>query len=389
MTSEPMTESRVNAGTTPVRSGILPAERIQGLIHRGAVTAEMEFDPVQLQPASMDLRLGKRGFQIAASFLPGPETLVRDKISMLKVRELDLTSDCLLEPGNVYFFELEEKLALPSWCAARSNPRSSTGRIDVFARLIADRTQEYDEIPAGYGGALFLEVLPRTFPVVVRRGVRLNQIRFRTGTHADLHLTDDDLRDLDVGVGLAYSTDLGATGSRISRGLRVAVDLNGPSGSGPVGYRARPGDAPLILHSIGTHDPQEYWDAIDRTERLILQPDAFYLFASKERVRVPPDHAAEMVAYDPAMGEFRIHYAGFFDPGFGFGNGNIPGTPAVLEVRCHEAPFLLEDGQVVGRLVYERMTEAPGQVYGDGIGSAYQHQRLALSRLFKNYLVTE
>ena len=357
--------------------GILPDEMIAALIRDGAILAEYEFLQDQIQPASLDLRLGDVAYRVRASFLPGPHTTVAKRIDELKLHEIALSDGAVLETGCVYIVPLIESLALPKDVAASANPKSSTGRLDVFTRVIADETRGFDRIKAGYHGPLYAEISPKTFPVLVREGSRLSQIRFRHGhsqlnaealraLHARERLVDDD--DADVGDGIA-----------------VGVDLSGLGPDRLVGYRAKRHTGLIDVDRRAGYDIAEFWEPIAARKdgSLILDPDEFYILASKEAVQVPPDYAAEMVPFDPLVGEFRVHYAGFFDPGFGYAGAGGRGARAVLEVRSREVPFILEHGQIVGRLVYEHMLKRPGALYGQGIGSNYQAQGLKLSKHFR------
>ncbi|MBN9023136.1 MAG: 2'-deoxycytidine 5'-triphosphate deaminase, partial [Rhizobiales bacterium] len=347
-------------------SGILPAQNIRGLAAEGGILSARAFDADQIQPASLDLRLGPVAYRVRASFLPGPRTTVADRLAELTLHQIDLTAGALLEPGRsggVYIVPLEESLALPADVAAATNPKSSTGRLDVFTRVIADRVREFDTIPAGYHGPLYAEISPRTFPVIVRAGSRLSQIRFRIG-----HPLVDD-RAL---AALHRQTPLVDGELALGNGLMLSVDLSGRSGI--VGYRAKRHTGLVDVDRRGGLDALDFWDPITTHGRreLVLDPDQFYILASREAVTVPPDYAAEMVPFDPLVGEFRVHDAGFFDPGFGHSEAGGAGSRAVLEVRSHEIPFILEHGQSVGRLVYERMLARPAFLYGTDIGSHYQ-----------------
>ena len=359
-------------------AGLLPFQDLSELISAGVIRSSAPFADDQIQPASLDLRLGPIGYRVQASFLPGDAT-VEERLRDLQMHDsLDLTRPCLLERGCVYIIPLLEELNLSAGLAAKANPKSTTGRLDVFTRLITDRATEFDRVPAGYGGRLYVEVVPRTFSIVVREGTKLNQLRVYQGRPG---LSDEALRALHAETPLVFRGD-SATEAIIADGLWVTIDLQG-TGKGPVGYRARPHGL-IDLSRLRHYDPTEFWEPVFRSRRgsIILNPDDFYILASREQIRVPPDLAAEMVAYEPPIGEFRVHYAGFFDPGFGYGEG-INGTRGVLEVRSHEVPFLLEDGQIVARLVYERLLSPPARLYGTGIGSSYQHQGLTLSKQFR------
>ncbi len=363
-------------------TGVLPSQALRNFIAAGHITADGGIEDDQIQPASLDLRLGAVAYRVRASFLPGRQAPVRQKIGALGMHEIDLTEGAVLERGCVYIVPLQERLSLPGGHSATASPKSSTGRLDIFTRLIADYADAFERVAEKYRGELFLEISPRTFSVLVREGVRLNQLRFRRGQPPPADAALARLHDRDP---LVYVGGEAPGEARIGKGLWISIDLRGAGGSGLVGYRAKKHSALIDLEKVGHYDPLEFWEPIPpgADHNLILNPDDFYILVSKERISVPPDYAAEMVAYDTSVGEYRIHYAGFFDPGFGYGGEAAAGTRAVLEVRSHEVPFLLEDGQVVGRLVYERLLDPPDQVYGSGIGSHYQAQELALSKQFR------
>jgi len=357
--------------------GILPDRMIAALVEIGATLPAYDLAEDQIQPASLDLRLGEVAYRVRASFLPGPRTTVAERIDELKLHEVALSDGAVLETGCVYIVPLLESLALPDTVAAAANPKSSTGRLDVFTRVIADETRGFDRIEVGYHGPLYAEISPRTFPILVREGSRLSQIRFHHGhavldsdalraLHARERLVDDDAADVAEGVG-------------------VSIDLGGLGSERLVGYRAKRHTGLIDVERRAGYDVAEFWEPITARAdaSLILDPDEFYILASKEAVQVPPDYAAEMVPFDPLVGEFRVHYAGFFDPGFGYAGAGGRGARAVLEVRSREVPFILEHGQTVGRLVYERMLARPDQLYGQGIGSNYQAQSLKLSKHFR------
>jgi dCTP deaminase len=358
--------------------GILPAHAIELLAKEQAICAGRPFDGDQIQPASLDLRLGEWAYRVRASFLPGQGKTVAERLEALKLHRFRLNEGAVLETGCVYIVPLIEALALPGDIAAAANPKSSTGRLDIFTRVIADGAREFDKVPAGYRGPLYAEISPRTFSVLVRTGSRLSQMRFRMGPFAP---SDDFIRDL-------HAKDRLVVGSEpnISGGLALSVDLEG-AGDGPVGFRAKRHSGLIDVDRKAALDPRDYWEPLTQKGSLVLEPDQFYILASREAVRVPPAFAAEMTPFDPLVGEFRVHYAGFFDPGFGHASGGGEGARAVLEVRSREVPFILEHGQIVGRLVYEPLTEAPERVYGQGIGSNYQRQGLKLSKHFKEFVL--
>ncbi|MGE0752062.1 MAG: 2'-deoxycytidine 5'-triphosphate deaminase [Variibacter sp.] len=356
-------------------TGILPDRMIAALAREGAIKAP-PFAADQVQPASLDLRLGPRAYRVRASFLPGPRTEVAPRVKELTLHEISLRDGAVLETGCVYIVPLQEALALPSDIAAATNPKSSTGRLDVFTRVIADRARAFDQIEAGYTGPLYAEISPRTFPVLVREGSRLSQIRFRRG-HALLN--SDALKALHASDRLVDDAD-----ADVGSGVAISVDLTGDK-HGRVGFRAKRHTGLIDVDKRDGYAVDDFWEPVNaRTNKsLILDPNEFYILASKEAVQVPPGYAAEMVPFDPLVGEFRVHYAGFFDPGFGHADAGGRGARAVLEVRSHDVPFILEHGQIVGRLVYERMLSLPERLYGRGIGSNYQAQGLKLSKHFK------
>jgi dCTP deaminase len=359
----------------PQAQGILADAQIEALARDGALRAPA-FAVGQVQPASLDLRLGARVWRMRASFLPGART-VAERIDELALHEIDISHGAVLETGCVYLCALQEQLALPVDLSASTNPKSSTGRIDVFTRVICDRAQAFDQVPAGYQGPLYAEISPRTFPVLARVGARLSQIRFRRGA-ARL----DDLGHLALHQAERLVTSAEPS---ISGGVAVSVDLSGFSDDGLIGWRAKRHTGVIDLDKVGALAAHDFWEPIFARggRSLILDPGEFYILASKEAVRVPPDHAAEMTPFDPLVGEFRVHYAGFFDPGFGASEAGGAGARAVLEVRSHDVPFILEDGQIVGRLVYERMAARPRALYGADLKSNYQAQGLKLSKHFR------
>ncbi len=355
-------------------TGVLPSQTLKTMIARGEIAATPAIDPAQIQPASLDLRLGSTAYRVRASFLAGHDAKVADRLAEFEMHRIDLTNGAVLEKGCVYVVELMERLALPGHIQAVANAKSSTGRLDLLTRTITDGGAEFDRIAPGYAGPLYAEICPRSFSVLVRPGMALNQIRFRAGQAI---LTDDELRTLHDNVTLVTGPAV------IDEGLGFSVDLK-PQGTDLVGYRAKPHTGVIDLAKIGHYDPAEYWEEVRSTDaRIILDPGAFYILVSREAVHIPPDYAAEMAPYLAMVGEFRVHYAGFFDPGFGHSEAGGTGSRGVLEVRCHEAPFVLEHGQVVGRLVYERMAARPETLYGAGIASNYQGQGLKLSKHFR------
>ena len=358
-------------------TGILPDHEIAALFEAGALSAPRALDADQIQPASLDLRLGETAYRVRASFLPGPGKRVAEKLDRLKLHEIDLRAGAVLETGCVYIVPLLESLALPRGVAASANPKSSTGRLDIFTRVMTDHGPEFDKIAAGYRGGLYLEVSPRTFPIVARTGSRLSQIRFRMGNAI---LSEPELAELHRTDVLVASEQPNVTGG----GIALSIDLEGMAQE-PIGYRGKHHTALVDVDRRAAHDVLEFWEPLHAhgSRELILDPDEFYILVSREAVHVPPGYAAEMTPYDPLVGEFRVHYAGFFDPGFGHSGAGGTGSRAVLEVRSHEGPFILEHGQIVGRLVYEHMLSKPKALYGTDLGSNYQAQGLKLSKHFR------
>ncbi len=378
-----------------VGHGILPYQDITRLIADRVVNSGVPIEERQIQPASLDLRLGRKAYRLISSFLPElSEISSRLNVldfyqSDLVMYEMDLTDGAILEKGHVYLVPLLEHLALPAGLRARANPKSTTGRLDVFTRVVTDLNAGFDEIRAGYRGPLYLEVVPRSFAIKVKTGYSLNQIRFVRG---DATVTDAALQQLHKKEPLLYHNlpmkkPVREKDLRTERGLFLRIDLRGEDrGSHEIiGYRAKKNSHVIDLSKIGYYAALDFWEPIyrHRQDSLLLEPEEFYILASKERIRVPAGYAAEMVAYEAACGELRTHYAGFFDPGFGYGNGEMHGTQVVLEVRPHDVPFLIHDGQTFFKVVYDRMLKRPTQVYGSALGSSYQRQGLTLSKHFK------
>lgn len=365
-------------------TGLLPAQEIRALVRSHEVQALDEVTEAQIQPASLDLRLGDEAWRVRASFLPGPDATVAERLEAFAMHRIGLADGAVLEKGCVYVVPLLESLALKSRTSGMANPKSSTGRLDVFTRLITDRSAVFDQVAVGYKGPLYAEISPRTFSIVVRRGNSVSQLRLRRGSPP---ATDTALRRLHRAVPLVAG-DEGADASRraadIDEGIAVTVDL-APRDGKPVGWRARHHTGLIDLGLIDHYDPHEFWEGVvpDGQGCVVLNPGDFYILASRQAVTVPPDHAAEMRPYDTRVGEFRVHYAGFFDPGFGFAAAGGEGSRAVLEIRSFEVPFVLRHDQLVGRLVYERLTDIPERLYGSGIGSSYQRQGLQLAKQFR------
>jgi len=381
-TREPIDTDRQRDLTT----GLLPSQMMREAVALGReILSPQPIGDDQIQPASIDLRLGEVAHRVRASFLPGVRHNVRDKLDLLSMHRIDLTKGAVLEKDCVYIVPLLEYVALRRRTSAAANPRSSTGRLDVFARVITDHATEFDRVRDGYKGPLYAEISPRAFSILVRTGSRLVQLRIRRGSPA---FSDTALKRLHAEIGLV-EPPAGAPPERdaIRNGLAFTVDVSGDPGTGIVGYKARRHTDVIDVDKVDHYDPRDFWEAAysHRGEGIVLDPNDFHILASREAVVVPPDHAAEMIPFDNFVGEFRVHYAGFFDPGFGAAETGGGGSRAVLEVRSHEVPFLIEHGQIVGRLVYERLITRPDKLYGNPIGSSYQNQGLALSKHFKKF----
>ena len=363
-------------------NGILVYQQIRALIERGALTSTPAIAPTQIQPSSLDLRLATRGYRVRSGFLP-ENVRVADRLEEMTLYTFDLTDGAVLEKGHCYIVPLLERIERPLPHLIRANPKSSTGRLDLFTRLLADRCGRFETVPPGYTGPMYLEIVPRSFPVKVRAGLSLCQIRFSQGSAS---LTDAELRQEHQNGGLLFDDrgePLPLEQLRIENGLMMGVALRQDRDiQGPIGYVARRYTGVVDMQQEGAHDADAYFEPVlePRGGKLIVEPEEFYIFASKERIRVPKHLAAEMVAYDVGIGELRTNYAGFFDNGF----GGERGTRAVLEVRPHDVPFLLEDGQVFFKLEFFRTQQLPEVVYGDRrLSSHYQGQALKLSKHFR------
>lgn len=369
-----------DAETAAHSTGILPSHELERQVR--ATREIFSVEPIQddqFQPASLDLRLGPVAYRVRASFLPGRDATVEQRLEDLAMHKMDISNGGVLERGCVYIVPLQEGLSLRRRTSAMGNPKSSTGRLDIFTRLITDYGTEFDRVREQYKGPLYAEVSPRTFSVLVRKGSRLSQIRIRRGNPPT---TDEQMRRLQQAHRVV---DTAISEADIRNGVPVSVDVQGDASGGLIGYRAKSHSGLIDIDKVRHYDAAEFWEPVYAPRRggLILDPAEFYILASRDPVKVPPTHAAEMIAYDTLVGEFRVHYAGFFDPGFGHPDAGGEGARAVLEVRSYEVPFVIEHGQVVGRLTYERLTSQPHRLYGAGVASSYQRQGIALSKHFK------
>jgi dCTP deaminase len=363
--------------------GILPTQWLRKAVSQGLIFSDRTIPESSFQPASLDLRLGEKAYRLRCSFLPGPNT-VAERLTEYEMGHVDLRDGAILERNRPYLIPLLEQLDLPDTLRAKANPRSSTGRVDVFTRVITDRGFTFDDVKAGYRGPLYLEVVSRSFTIKVRTGISLNQVRLIHGT---AKCTDQEIAELHEKTRLLFAGGEPIPKSElvVSQGLFLSLDMRG-NAEGTIGYRAKKNSRLLDLAEEYAHDPGDFWEPVLKEEgnRAVLEPEEFYLLLSQEAVRIPPNYAAEMTAYDPTSGELRTHYAGFFDPGFGHSELEpVLGSRAALEVRAHDVPFMVQHGQRVCKLAFERMVEAPGTLYGSDLGSAYQGQTVTLSRHFR------
>jgi dCTP deaminase len=368
----------------PAGSGVLPAQRLrEAITNEWILAGDRRILGEAVQPASIDLRLGERAWVLRCSFLPDSDSTVEQKVDDLAFEEIDLRDGATLERDRPYLVPLLEELRLPEGVRAKTNPKSSTGRLDVFTRVLTDRSHRFDEIADGYHGKLYLEVVPRTFAIRVKTGLALNQVRLSDG---DGRLSDRQLVELNERTPLLFrdGQPLAESSLSLGDGLFLSLDASGGPDS-TVGYRAKKNSLPIDLTKLGALRWQDYWEAVhpEAKQRVVLEPEVFYLLLSSEGVSIPPSHAAEMLAYDPTAGELRTHYAGFFDPGFGYSRaGGSGGSRAALEVRARDVSFMVEHGQPVCKLAFERMSEEPDVLYGADVKSNYQGQQTMLSKHF-------
>jgi dCTP deaminase len=374
-------------------SGVFSCQELKKAVRDKIIFSTVPIDKGQIQPASLDLRLGPHAYRLVASFLPENEEVKRKFFeqdmydSDFVMYEHETIGGMVLEKGGIYLIPLAEELNLPWNVEGKVNPKSTTGRLDIFTRVITYGNHRFDDIATGYKGKLFLEVMPRSFTIKVKEGLSLVQLRLRYGNS---NLSDLELRKLQEDTGLIYEKGRRIPGNevRVSNGIFMRVDLSGDK-KGMVGYKAKKNSNIIDLTKRNYYNVEDFWEPIYRRNKkdtLILEPEEFYILASKEKIRIPPMYAADMAPYEASSGELRTHYAGFFDPGFGFGaNGKVKGTKAVLEVRAHDVPFMIAHGQTFCKLFFERMHELPDKVYGPKIGSSYQYQGITLGKQFKKH----
>ncbi|MEE9614023.1 MAG: 2'-deoxycytidine 5'-triphosphate deaminase [Thermodesulfobacteriota bacterium] len=373
------------------KSGVFSCQELERAIARGVISSDVKIAEAQIQPASLDLRLGGKAYRLVSSFLPDKKQKVFNIFTSGKMimYEHELTDEgMVLEKNCVYLIPLMERLDLPPDVGGKANPKSTTGRLDIFTRVITDRNPRFDEIPTEYKGELFLEVMPRSFTVKVRKGQSLVQLRLRENRES-CRVTGKQLKELNKKTPLLYDGDRPvplSKGNLSSGMLYMSVDLKGGE-DGIIGYKSKRNSQVVDLKEKNYYNMEEFWEPIKRNSKentLILEPEEFYILGSKESISIPVGCAADMAPYEAGSGELRTHYAGFFDPGFGYGtDGELKGTKAVLEVRAHDVPFMLAHGQSFCNLYFEKMSEVPEKVYGPKIGSSYQYQGIALSKQFK------
>lgn len=383
--SETLASPRTDAPDPRSRQGVLPAQDLRKAIHEEWIRSSTYKLPLEnVQPASIDLRLGEYAWPLRCSFLPDAKSSVEEKLQDIAFGEpIDLRHGAILERDRPYLVPLIEELRLPADLRAKANPKSSTGRLDVFTRVITDRNHRFDEIVAGYRGKLYLEIVPRSFAIRVATNLALNQLRLIRG---DARISDSQLRNLHEEFPLLYLDSHALRGSELATadGLFLSLDVSGGRDR-IIGYRAKKNSLPIDLTKIREYDWTDYWDPVrpERGERIVLEPEIFYLLISAEGVCIPPGYAAEMMAYDPTAGELRTHYAGFFDPGFGYDrSGRLSGSRAALEVRARDVSFMVEHRQPVCKLSFEEMVTEPDSLYGEDLGSNYQRQVSMLSKHF-------
>ncbi|MFL2800404.1 MAG: 2'-deoxycytidine 5'-triphosphate deaminase [Paracoccaceae bacterium] len=359
------------------KRGALPAEQIIALHKQSFIKCKQPFTDNQIQPASMDLRLSKKCWEVEASFLTGQKISVRQKLSKLKTREIDIGAFKTLRKGKIYIIQIQEELNLPRNISAAANAKSSTGRLDILTRLISDNSSCFDLIKKGYKGKIYVEVAPISFSISIKEGITLNQIRFHNEQNI---MTDRQLEKLNAKFNIVENT------TQIDNGVTISVNLKSKANE-PIGFKARENCPAINLSKLNFYKVETFWERLfSKKGYITLAPGAFYILRSKEYITIPPQTAAEMVPYEVKMGEFRVHYAGFFDPGFGFAkNKKDKQSKAVLEIRCHETPFMLQDSQIIGKLIYETLTSTPNATYGEVIGSNYQGQTLKLSKHFESW----
>ncbi len=365
-------------------TGVWTSAQIHEAFETGILKTEEALAEEQVQPASIDLRLGKTAYRVRAGFLPGKNKSVMTRVSELGMHEVSIEEGGVLEKGAVYIIPLLESVNLPNFLEGVISPKSSTGRLDILTRLITDKGTTFDRIPKGYTGPLFVEVTPLTFSIVARTGDRLNQLRLRTGFTP---LSEAEMLNLHEKTSLIFN-EAGEPETPVLEqgGIWMSVDLEGIDGSDIVAYRARKHAPVLDLRKINHYNVNDFWEPITKPHdgSLILNPEDFYIMVSREKVSVPGHTSCEMMPYETTAGELRVHYAGFFDPGFGMTkDGSSVGVRGVLEVRSHDVPFVLEHGQKICRMVYEPLAQTPDILYGIDLSSNYASQGLKLAKQFK------
>ena len=329
----------------------------------------------QIQPSSLDLTLSEECYEIEASFL-SPNHNIRDKLNNIINKKIDLNEVYIFKKNITYIVRLNEKLNLKNDIFGKCNPKSSTGRLDIFCRAILNFSDEYEKIPLNYNGEIFLEITPRSFNIALIKGDSLNQMRLIYQNHD--YVDDESLHNFHNIDPIIFDEFGNTNVADISSGLKISVDLKKINKTSA--YIAKDNAPVLHYDKINSHKVADFWDTIKtKDDYLIIKPGKFYILKSKQKIRIPKTMAGEMKPYDTGIGDFRVHYAGFFDPGF----GDPFGSYAVLEVKTNEVPFILNDGQVIAKIQYEKLNKETKVVYGSNIKSNYQNQELALSKHFE------
>lgn len=375
-TSVTSQQSPLNPPTST--KGVLASQEIRELIHKGHIK---HADEKSIRPASLDLTITSEVYRLEEMFLPKSGETIRDILKNARPSAHHLSHP--LERNVLYLARLQEHLSLPDGIHCVCNPKSSTGRVDIQVRVLADGVPRYDAVmPGGYDGDLWLLMSPKSFPVKIDAGESLSQIRFVRGssrvTEEEIEetLTAHDLLWDIEGKPLRESGRLSDQDGSLILGIDVSRDL--------VGWECLGLHRILDLSKRGHYYAEEFFRPLRRTgDHIRLQNNGFYILYTRERVQVPPHLACEMVPMDERSGEFRVHYAGFIDPGWGWGiDGSANGRRLVLEIRPFE-DIVLRDGQPVGKIKFEKMSSRPDQVY-DQIDSNYINET-ELPRLSKHF----
>ncbi|MBI29421.1 MAG: 2'-deoxycytidine 5'-triphosphate deaminase [Pelagibacteraceae bacterium] len=360
-----------------IKNGALAYQNYKFLIENNIINSNNRIPDESIQPASIDLRLGNFAYRVSSSFLTINKT-VEDRIKNFIIDKIDISQGHLFKKNQIYIVEVQESLNLDSKLSGKCNPKSSTGRLDILSRVISDYSSEYEVIKPGYKGKIYLEITSKTFNIVFTEGDKLSQLRLRKNNIVTTN--DRELIGLHKLSPLLYNKNHKAIKPLINNGLKITAAVF--NDDEPIAYKAKKDSPEIFFNKLRFHNKKDYWVSINKTKKnsLIIEPNEFYILKSKEKIKISRNLAAEMIPYDSEIGEFRAHYAGFFDPGFG---NEMKGSHAVLEIKTYEVPFAVEDGQIIARLIFEKLAEEPTKIYGEGIKSNYQNQGLALSKHFR------